>query len=49
MAADASGGGGLELIGYDFERKIATVKRLSFGGETRQELPLGDGPLEEGR
>jgi hypothetical protein len=43
LASDAAGGGGLEFIGYDFEKKIATVKRTSFGGESQREVPLGDG------
>ena len=43
FASDAEGGGGLEFIGYDFAKKVATVMRTSFAGETRHELPFGDG------
>jgi hypothetical protein len=43
MVTDAKGGGGLELIGYDLEKKTATIKRTSSAGESKQAMPLGDG------
>jgi hypothetical protein len=43
LQSDAGGGGGLEFIGYDDEHKKATIRRLAFAGETKQEVPLGDG------
>jgi len=42
LQSDAAGGGGLEFIGYDLERKVATIKRLAFAGESRREIPLGE-------
>jgi hypothetical protein len=43
MQSDAAGGGGLEFVGYDLDKKVATVKRLAFAGESRHEVGLGDG------
>ncbi|HZN42017.1 MAG TPA: hypothetical protein VFD82_24660 [Planctomycetota bacterium] len=42
LKSDAGGGGGLEFIGYDAEHKKATIRRLAFAGETKQDVPLGD-------
>jgi hypothetical protein len=41
LTTDAEGGGGLEFIGYDLETRKATVRRLSFDGETEREISLG--------
>ncbi len=43
LRADAQGGGGLEFVGYDFERKEATVLRSNFEGQRRTTVPLGGG------
>lgn len=42
LVTDAKGGGGLELVGYDLEKKTATIKRSSSAGESKQEMPLGE-------
>ena len=36
----ADGGGGLEFIGYDMEARKATIRLLSFDGETERETSL---------
>ena len=43
LATDAEGGGGLEFIGYDLEASKATIRRLSFDGETEREMSLDGG------
>lgn len=43
LVSDAAGGGGLEFIGYDLDKGVATIKRTSFTGATKQEIQLGDG------
>ena len=40
LSTDAEGGGGLEVIGYDLEARKATIRRLSFDGETEREISL---------
>ena len=40
LATDAEGGGGLEFIGYDLDARKATIRRLSFDGETEREVSL---------
>ena len=42
LRADSEGGGGLEFVGYDIDRKQATVLRTNFEGQTRSTVPLGD-------
>ena len=41
LQSDAAGGGGLEFIGYDLDRKQATIRRLAFAGESKREVSLG--------
>ena len=40
LQTDAAGGGGLEFIGYDAEKKLARIKRLSMAGESQREEAL---------
>ena len=40
LTTDAEGGGGLEFIGYDLDARKATIRRLSFDGETEREVSL---------
>jgi hypothetical protein len=42
LASDAQGGGGLELFGYDLDKKLGKRKRVSFDGEKVSEFPLDD-------
>jgi hypothetical protein len=43
LVTDADGGGGLEFLRYDLEKRTATVRRLDGAGETSREISLGGG------
>jgi hypothetical protein len=40
LVTDAEGGGGLEMLTYDMEKRTATVTRLTPDGKTSRELDL---------
>jgi hypothetical protein len=42
LVADAAGGGGVELIEFDHAERKARIKRLTYAGETVQEVSLGN-------
>ena len=43
LVTDADGGGGLEFLDYDLEKRRVTIKRLGFGGERKTERSLDGG------
>ena len=42
LVTDPEGGGGLELIEFDHDAKMARIRRLTYGDDVRRELPFGD-------
>jgi len=40
LVAEADGKGGVEFIGYDLRNRKATIKRIGFEGESREEVSL---------
>ncbi|HYD27529.1 hypothetical protein [Brevundimonas sp.] len=42
LVTDAAGGGGVELIEFDRAAKVARIRRLSYGDDTRREVSIGD-------
>ncbi len=47
LVTDAEGGGGLEMLTYDMEKRTATVTRLTPDGKTSRELDLNSPSSEE--
>jgi hypothetical protein len=42
LQTDAQGGGGLEFLSYDLDKKVATIKRIGFAGESKREEKLDE-------
>lgn len=42
IVTDPAGGGGVELIEFDHDEKMARIRRLTYAGETRREVPFGN-------